>query len=83
MSSDISYKVGETTNTIKASDWKNNIATAEINLKHDQTITFTNLPFGVTYKITEADYIKDKGGYTPQSIRIQILIKQLIKLLRM
>lgn len=63
MSSDISYKVGETTNTIKASDWKNNIATAEIDLKHDQTITFTNLPFGVTYEVTEADYTNDKGGY--------------------
>ncbi len=67
MSSDISYKVGETTNTIKASDWKNNIATAEIDLKHDQTITFTNLPFGVTYEVTEADYTNDKGGYeTPE-----------------
>lgn len=63
MSSDISYKVGEATNTIKASDWGNNIATAEINLKHDQTITFTNLPFGVTYDVTEADYTKAKGGY--------------------
>lgn len=63
MSSDISYKVGEATNTIKASDWENNIATAEINLKHDQTITFTNLPFGVTYDVTEADYTKAKGGY--------------------
>lgn len=63
MSSDISYKVGEATNTIKASDWENNIATAEINLKHDQTIIFTNLPFGVTYDVTEADYTKAKGGY--------------------
>ena len=63
MSSDISYKVGEATNTIKASDWENNIATAEINLKHDQTIAFTNLPFGVTYDVTEADYTKAKGGY--------------------
>ena len=63
MFSDISYKVGEATNTIKASDWENNIATAEINLKHDQTIIFTNLPFGVTYDVTEADYTKAKGGY--------------------
>lgn len=63
MPSDISYKVGEATNTIKASDWENNIATAEINLKHDQTINFTNLPFGVTYDVTEADYTKAKGGY--------------------
>ena len=63
MSSNISYKGGEATNTIKASDWGNNIATAEINLKHDQTIIFTNLPFGVTYDVTETDYTKAKGGY--------------------
>lgn len=61
MSSDISYKVGEAINTIKASDWENNTATAEINLKHDQTIAFTNLPFGVRYEVTEADYTGD--GY--------------------
>lgn len=61
MSSDISYEVGEITNTIKTSDWVNNIATAEINLKHEQTIAFTNLPFGVTYEVTEADYTND--GY--------------------
>ena len=63
MSSDISYVVGNETKTIKASDWKNNTATAEIDLKHNQTITFTNLPFGVTYDVTEADYTKAKGGY--------------------
>lgn len=61
MTSDISYKVGEITNTIKASEWENNTATAEIKLKHGHTITFTNLPFGVTYGVTEANYSGD--GY--------------------
>lgn len=61
MSSDISYKVEETTNNIKARDWVNNTATAEINLKHGQTINFTNLPFGVTYEVVEENYTGD--GY--------------------
>lgn len=30
-------------------------------LKHGQTVNFTNIPFGVTYEITEADYSGD--GY--------------------
>ena len=63
MSSNISYNVGEQTKTISKNDWKNNTAAAEIELKHCQTITFTNLPFGVTYKVVEADYTKTNGGY--------------------
>lgn len=61
MSSNISYNVGEETKTISKNEWKANTATAEINLKHGQTITFTNLPFGVTYEVTESDYTGD--GY--------------------
>ena len=35
-----------------------------LNLKHDQTINFTNLPFGVKYEVTEANYTtKENGGY--------------------
>ena len=61
---DISYLVGTETRTISVSDWKNNEASVDIQLKHDQTITFTNLPFGVTYEVTEADYTaKENGGY--------------------
>lgn len=68
MSSDISYAVGDKTTTIKASEWKNNEAEAVIQLKDGQTITFTNLPFGVTYKVTEADYTaKENGGYDAPS----------------
>lgn len=69
MSSNISYNVGEETKTISKDDWKANTdntgytATAEIELKHGQTITFTNLPFGVTYEVTEADYTGKNGGY--------------------
>ena len=63
MASDISYTAGDVENTIKASDWNGNTVTRTIQLKHDQTITFTNLPFGVEYVVTEADYTGDNGGY--------------------
>lgn len=64
MSSDISYVVGNETKTIKASDWTDdNKAEVEIELKHNETITFTNLPFGVTYEVTEANYTGNNGGY--------------------
>ena len=67
MSSDISYTVGNETKTIKASDWENNTARAEIQLKHDQTSTFTNLPFGVKYEVAEANYTGNNGGYDQAS----------------
>ena len=63
MASDISYTAGDVENTIKASDWNGNTVTRKIQLKHDQTITFTNLPFGVEYVVTEADYTGNNGGY--------------------
>jgi len=31
-------------------------------LKHDDTITIKNLPYGVTYTVAEADYTKDEEG---------------------
>ncbi len=63
MASDISYTVGDKENTINASEWNDNTVTRSIQLKNDQTITFTNLPFGVEYVVTEADYTGNKGGY--------------------
>lgn len=56
MASDISYTAGGEEKIIKASDWNDNTVTRTIQLKHDQTITFTNLPFGVEYVVTEDDY---------------------------
>ena len=37
--------------------------TYHFSLAHDETATFANLPYGVTYTVTEADYTGDKGGY--------------------
>lgn len=62
MASDISYNAGGVENIIKPSDWKDNKVTKTIQLKNEQTITFTNLPFGVEYVVTEADYTGDNGG---------------------
>ena len=31
-------------------------ATARITLNHDETVTFTNIPYGVTYTVVEDDY---------------------------
>lgn len=37
-------------------------------LKHDETITIGNLPYGVTYTVVEEDYTAaEKGGYDPAS----------------
>lgn len=63
MATDISYTVGDTENIIKASDWKDNTVTRIIKLKHNWTITFKNLPFGVKYDVTEANYTGNNGGY--------------------
>ena len=63
MASDISYTAGGKENTIKTSDWNGTTVTKNIQLKNNQTITFTNLPFGVEYAVTEADYTGNKGGY--------------------
>lgn len=36
-------------------------ATVEIELRHGETVTFKNIPYGVTYEVVEADYLED--GY--------------------
>ncbi|MDD5864637.1 MAG: FctA domain-containing protein [Firmicutes bacterium] len=62
--STISYQDGTESKTIAPSAWVDGKASAEITLKHDETVTFTNIPYGVTYTVTEADYTtQEKGGY--------------------
>lgn len=58
--SDITYTKGTTTNHVTFANGSNT-ATAVITLKHGETITFTNIPYGVTYSVTENDYTSD--GY--------------------
>lgn len=61
----ISYTDG-TAQTIATSAWKekNGSKQAEvtITLKHDETVTFTNIPYDVTYEVVEADYTSPENG---------------------
>lgn len=49
----ISYNDGED-HTIEA-NW-NGTKTVTIYVKHNETVTFTNIPYGVTYTVAETDY---------------------------
>ena len=57
----ISYTEDGITKTISSDKWTNGTASVVIALKHNETITFTNIPYDVTYTVTEADYTSD--GY--------------------
>lgn len=61
----ISYTDG-TTKTIETSAWKekdgSKQAEVTIALKHNETVTFTNIPYDVTYEVVEADYTSEANG---------------------
>lgn len=61
----ITYIDGNETKTIAAGeDGWNDSREVEITLKHDETVTFTNIPYGVTYTVVEDDYTaQNAGGY--------------------
>lgn len=59
--STISYTDNGEGKTIAPEAWSGNTASASITLKHDETVTFTNIPYGVKYKVVETDYSRD--GY--------------------
>lgn len=65
---DISYVENHEQKTIKSSDWKASengiVAKAEIAVAHNDTITFTNIPYDVTYTVVEDDYTKAADGTT-------------------
>lgn len=48
--------------TIAPEAWSGNTASASITLKHDETVTFENIPYGVTYTVVEDNYQNE--GYT-------------------
>ena len=54
--SNITYVDGNTKYTIAPENWANGKATANITLKDSETVTFTNIPYGVTYSVVEDDY---------------------------
>ena len=61
---DITYVDGTETKTIEAGEGWTGSKEVEITLKHDETVTFTNIPYGVTYTVVENDYTAEAdGGY--------------------
>ena len=45
---------------VATTDWTNGVATVNFKLKHNETLTFANIPYGVTYKVEETHV----DGYT-------------------
>lgn len=58
---DITYVDGTENKTI-AGGWTGS-KEVNITLKHNETVTFTNIPYGVTYNVVENDYTNENGGY--------------------
>lgn len=64
----ITYVDGSETKTIDAGEGWTGSKEVEITLKHDETVTFTNIPYGVTYTVVENDYTtEENGGYDAAS----------------
>lgn len=67
---DITYVDGRESKTIAAGNGWTGSKEVEITLKHDETVTFTNIPYGVTYDVVENDYTaKENGGYDAASYK--------------
>jgi hypothetical protein len=50
--------------TIASTDWKNGTVTKEIQVKDGDTVTFKNIPAGVTYKVVETAVDTYTASYT-------------------
>lgn len=61
----ITYVDGAESKTIDAGGGWTGSKEVEITLKHDETVTFNNIPYGVTYTVVENDYATD--GYDEAS----------------
>ena len=57
----ITYRVGTEALEITKEEWNNGTVEKIIALKHGETITFENIPYGVKYTVEETDYTAD--GY--------------------
>lgn len=61
--SDITYTDGTEAKTITAADMDDGTQTVTITLKHNETVTFNNIPAGVTYTVVEkAKHLVAAGG---------------------
>ncbi|MDY4835102.1 MAG: FctA domain-containing protein [Frisingicoccus sp.] len=61
----ITYVDGTETKTIAAGNGWTGSKEVDITLKHGETVTFTNIPYGVTYDVVESNYTSD--GYDSPS----------------
>ncbi len=52
---------GQEKTAVMAED--NKSASATISIKHNETISFSNVPYSSTFVVKEADYTGDNGGY--------------------
>lgn len=63
----ISYEHEGKALTVAVTDWKkaDEVYTAStvLNLKHEETVTFTNIPKGVTYEVKEREYADYEASY--------------------
>lgn len=59
----ITYTVGEDHYTISAGDGWTGSKDATVEIAHNTTVHFINVPYGVSYNVTEADYTRANGGY--------------------
>ena len=68
VNSTISYIVDGETKTIAPAEWEENTASVQIALHHEETVTFTNIPYGVTYHVEEDSYEAEdyKTSYNKQ-----------------
>lgn len=60
---DITYTVDGVPNTISAGEGWTDSKTATVEIAHNTTVHFINVPYGVSYNVTEADYTRANGGY--------------------
>lgn len=67
VNSEIKYTDDGEEKTIVPSKWNgaegaSKTASVVIDLKHNETVTFTNIPYGVTYTVVEDDYTSEAMG---------------------
>lgn len=48
---------------ITPANWTEGVATARITLKHEETVTFNNVPYDVEYSVVEDNYTSEADGY--------------------
>ncbi|MCC8045519.1 MAG: hypothetical protein LIP12_08495 [Clostridiales bacterium] len=64
INSTISYEVDGTTYEITPDMWTSDTYSVDFYVTDGTTVTFKNIPYGVTYEVVEDDYYNNGDGYT-------------------